>query len=229
MKKVPAFSLIEVVVSSALVATTVGALFAVGAMTTRVTTLGQDRLIASQLAREGIEVVRQIRDTNFVSDVQTTNCSQSLCGDWRGGILSSQSEVNDIVNGATKFTYRQIDVHPRLGFTLSPVNLSPENPCSDYIDRTDEQLEISHGSGANTNVFQKFCRRIVIEAVNDLDIPNSEVNEKAQTLRVRSQVAWLGNGRTSFRKDFSTPQCEENSTEWCTEQVTLLTNWRPAL
>lgn len=208
------FSLIEVVVATALVVTTVGAVFAVASTTTRLTVLAQDRLIASQLSREGLEAARQIRDANFVvSDTKVCN-SLNLCKDWWDGLqapgkpagiykLDSQSAVFALVplgNGSTSA-------------------LTGNESC-DFLPRS---------IGANLPP-QNFCRRIFIEP-----IAQQANGEEQQAIRIRSQVAWLGYGRNAFRpinvtNENSCPAPKDpGATEWCTEQVTILTNWRPAL
>lgn len=234
MNRLTGFSLIEVVISGALIATTIGALFAVSAMGTRLTTLGQDRLIASELAREGIEIVRQVRDANYVSDTQLTCLEGALCGNWRSGILRTQAEAQSFELG-TVILFRQTSQSTTQGFVLEATTLSDSNPCGDYIDR--ETLVVSHSAEA-ADPYKTFCRRIYLEPVDAsaLNFQGDTIQDTGKkVVRIRSQVAWLGNGRNSFRGTFSTTEptlCggdEGAPTEWCTEQVTLLTEWRPML
>lgn len=214
------FSLIEVIVSSALVATTVGALFAAASLSTRMTVLGQERVTASQLAREGLEIVKNMRDQNFINqtcDVSTT----SACDDWRNGLLTDE-ELEMLPNKA--ITKRV--VLSSTGHTLESVNLATQT-CTDYVDRT----TMVPDTALQSEPAQIFCRRIFIEPLEDETVAGSALDESVHALRVRSQVAWLGNGRNTLRTfnegglDVANP-CDPEGDEWCTEQVTILTDWR---
>ncbi len=216
--------------AGALVASAIGALFAATSLATRLTTLGQDRLIAIQLARQGIEVVRQIRDTNFTESA----CAASSCGDWRQHIIAPAEPLpvaKSIQEGTATLA----------PFLLTSVALGQGGRvCTDYIVRDLTQggltsvssLEQAKATVANPQI---FCRRLFVEAV-PTSLSDSDGKSLAtvtvgaeDALLIRSQVAWLGNGRNVFR---SFPQtnnaCDTNrgATEWCTEEVLLLTNWR---
>lgn len=211
MKKLTGFGLVEVLIAAALIATTIGALFAVSAMAIRLTVLGQDRLIASQIARDGVEVARQIRDTNFVSDVCNKPTQTETCANWWSGLIApGESGVFGIIQDSER------------GFTLSA---KESGQCGDTVKRTVARTK--------KTITQVYCRRIFIEPVADL--PATSVDESKEMVRVRSQVAWTGSGRNKLRTITvgNTNQCvdprDSHSTEWCTEQVTLLSNWRPQL
>lgn len=211
MKKYQGFSLVEVIISGALVATTAGGLFAASTTATRLTTLGQDRVIASQLAREGIEIVRQVRDTTRVSQ----KCEPALpCADWRDRIVTQQEAQNLSRQAIAKAVELSAS-----GFALKTISLENAS-CSDIIRR--DTLTIDPSLRNQPSDF--FCRRIFIEPVADPALAES-------ALRVRSQVAWIGSGRnllTLFggNNTVSTDnRCNLSSDEWCTEQVTLLTDW----
>lgn len=216
-----AFSLIEVVVSSALVATTVGALFAAASLSTRLTILGQERVSASQLAREGLEIAKNIRDQNFINDTCGTAQSTSSCADWRNGLLTTE----ELAILPSKAITKRVVVTPQ-GYTLDSVNLESQT-CTDYISRE----TLLPDSTLQSQAPQIFCRRIFIEPMEDETIEGSTLDERSHTIRVRSQVAWVGNGRNELRTfsdgglDVFNP-CDHESEEWCTEQVTILTDWR---
>ncbi len=197
------FSLVEVVISAALIATTLGALFAVASMTQRLTILGQDRLIATELAKEGIEATRQIRDANFIG-----SCNQTPdCSEWWSGLVApggNNGQVFKLTSAAN-------------GFSLT---VPKSSTCAEEITQSLDQ------NGQHT---QDFCRRIFIEPVPT----NSAIAKHA--VRIRSQVAWLGFGRNKYKpyeNGANSSVSDENvctSQEWCTEQVTILTDWRPSL
>lgn len=233
-KQVPAFSLIEVIISGAIIAATVGALFAVASNTTRLTTLGQDQLIASQLAREGLEAVRQIRDNTFV---QTQTCSttttgnEAACQDWRRTLLTPE-ELSRLGQETERGFIKKLETDPTHGFALSSATLSADKPCTEYIDRT--TLSARGDAPDSSERAQLFCRRIFIEPVNNLSVeglslPEDSLVKPGSALRIRSQVAWLSNGRKAFRSDFAFSGCDKTSDEWCLEQVVVLTDWRAAL
>lgn len=217
------FSLIEVIVSSALVATTMGALFSAASLSTRLTILGQERVVASQLAREGLEVAKNVRDQNFINQrcIAGTPSEIALCADWRNGLLTSD-ELSAIDDRA--ITKR---VAPSTtGYTLETVDLGVQT-CTDYISRETMLPNIAL-AGESSKI---FCRRIFIEPIPQFGNEGDFSQESGHWLRVRSQVSWIGNGRSALR-DFSQDgvdsanACRTDGDEWCTEQVTVLTDWR---
>lgn len=221
MRNISAFSLIEVILSGVMVVTTSGALFAVASMSLRLTVQGQDRLVASQLAREGIEVVRQVRDRNFISTV----CSATNgCPEWSSGVMSPGSGVQT----------KHIAADPLVGFTLSDVTLATDQPCSDYIVRSVDE-SASQPFRTETQMpslnegDQLYCRRLQAEFI---DLPGTTIDDAAerQAIRVRSEVAWTGFNKNALRDPtIGTPGCQLGGSEWCIEEVSIFTNWRPSL
>lgn len=213
MKHYNGFSLIEVIISGALIATTAGGLFAAATTASRLTTLGQERVVASQLSREGIEAVRQIRNAVAIDTV----CQPSEpCTDWRDRILSPEERQTLPQQAIPKAI-----VSTPTGFRLDTVALADAS-CTEYLRRD----TLVSDPSVRTEQGQYFCRRIFIEPVAVSGIKADQV------IRVRSQVAWVGNGRAALRV-FSgsnsisiSNKCDTTGEEWCTEQVTLLTNWR---
>ncbi len=228
MRRHNGFSLIEVVISGALVATTVGALFAAASMAVRLSSSGQQRLIASQLSREGIEIVRQIRDTNFIANPCTlgTECKRT----WSDGIL----EPNEALP-LTQVIFKQVN-QTNGQSKLQTVLPTDDALCTNYFGR-DTLPGSSAGltaisSAVPTLNVEIYCRRIIIEPLTTTEL-------QSQAIRVRSQVAWLADSKRVFRtlsQVFASPECvgsgataDTLATEWCTEQVTILTNWRTSL
>ncbi len=223
------FSLVEVVISAVIVATTVGALFAVSSMTIRLTTQGQDRIIAAELSREGLEIVRQIRDANFVSDfcsgLPPSADGTPACANWKYGLVENPSLE------LTARETRGIDKMATQSLPYRLVSISLNNqPCTDFISRNTDTGAYSTSRTEQGLTGQIFCRRIFIEPIDPADeqaFRQTTVQEGHDALRVRSQIAWLGYGRNAWRTNFANSACEEGGTEWCTEQVMVLTNWRP--
>ncbi|MFH1841329.1 MAG: prepilin-type N-terminal cleavage/methylation domain-containing protein [Candidatus Nealsonbacteria bacterium] len=93
--KEKSFSLIEVIISVFLITTgTLGA-FALIQRTVAFTSINSSRLVASYLAQEGVEVVRNIRDVNWLTKVNWDNglsfCSMGCEADYNDSSLSSYS------------------------------------------------------------------------------------------------------------------------------------------
>lgn len=223
MKNRAGFSLIEVILSAALVATAVGALFAAASMAIRLSSGGQDRLIAAHLARQGIDTVRMIRDTNVIAN-ECQPIGSECRRVWTDGILDSPLPLT-----AKIFKHIDTAVPPSLE-TIS----DREKTCTDYLVRNTTPgqggiTSLAALPSVSTPSSQLFCRRIIVEPVTDLLLATDAI-------RIRSQVAWLGNGKKSFRtldEVAASSSCSgsgetESSAakEWCTEQVTLLTGWR---
>lgn len=204
-----------------MVVTTSGALFAVATMSLRLTIQGQDRLVASQLSREGIEVVRQIRDRNFIS----TLCSGGAgCPEWYSGIMTP----------AAGLQAKHINTDPQLGFTLSDTTLTANAPCSDYVVRSvnegvSQPFRVESQLPTPAEGEQVYCRRVRVEFIDLLGTTIDDAAEK-QAIRVRSQVAWTGFGKNALRDPSAgAPECEGGGSEWCVEEVSVFTNWRPSL
>lgn len=218
------FSLVEVVLSSALIATTVGALFAVSAMTLRLSSGGQQRLIAIELARDGIEKIRQIRDSNFVSKEcqQDDDCRVN----WITGILETGEQIP-----LSQVAFKRVESNDRQ-FWLSSV-ATDDRSCTQYFGRNTKpgstQGIVELDSDLPQENLEIYCRRLILEPVGGDEL-------KSGSLRLRSQVSWLSGSKKELRNlsEVATfPSCEGEGaatqtdlTEWCIEQVTLLTDWR---
>lgn len=92
------FTLIEVLIAMFVVVLGAGALFALVQQTTSFVTNPSSQLIASYLAHEGNEIVRNIRDTNFLKihkgleanwDDGLTGCSAGCEADFNDSVLGS--------------------------------------------------------------------------------------------------------------------------------------------
>lgn len=96
------FTLIEIIVAIFLITIGAGGAFAVIQRTTAFTSITSSRLAAVYLAQEGIEISRNIRDTNWLK--QRTNPGTL----WDGGLSSSDWEVINMNGEPTKFQRRVI-------------------------------------------------------------------------------------------------------------------------
>ena len=111
------FTLIEIIVAISVMTIGILAVYALIPKVVSVTGTSLDRFRASQLAREGVELVRNIRDTNWLSgnnwDKYLTNCADGC-----------EMDYNDSIPVAYQDRYLRIDSN---GFyNYGPV--SPANP-----------------------------------------------------------------------------------------------------
>jgi hypothetical protein len=112
--------------------------------------------------------------------------------------------------------------------------------CTDYLVRDTNTGGITDDTTMPilTTSEQLFCRRIFIEPVTSVT-GGSDVNA-TNAIRVRSQVAWLDAGKKQLQTlgavagQGTAATClgvtgNQATTEWCTEQVTILTDWQQPL
>lgn len=98
------FTLIEIVVAIFLLTVgTVGA-FSLIQQTIAFTSIASSQLTATYMAQEGIEIIRNIRDTNYLE--KTTNPSVT----WDEGISSSNWQVVNFLDGSQSKFQRQITI-----------------------------------------------------------------------------------------------------------------------
>ena len=83
------FTILEVVVAISLITVGITAIFTLYQQTISITRVSSQRLIAAYLAQEGIEIVRNIRDTNWIEDqAWDTGLGE---GSWEGDYQDTQS------------------------------------------------------------------------------------------------------------------------------------------
>lgn len=88
-KNTNGFSILEIVIALNIVTVGLLGVFSLVIQNLQAQTINKDYLIASMLAQEGIELVRNVRDTNFLQEDQGN--------DWKNGIPSDTN--TDIVHG----------------------------------------------------------------------------------------------------------------------------------
>jgi type II secretory pathway pseudopilin PulG len=127
-----AFTLMEAIVAIFVITTGLVGVLSLVSQTIAASTFSKDKLIAAYLAQEGIEIVRNIRDTNWLQSLDWDNGlafgiyeadydSQSLSG-FSGNPLNLESLTNYYGYGsgnATKFT-RKITISK-----VDPADTSP--------------------------------------------------------------------------------------------------------
>jgi type II secretory pathway pseudopilin PulG len=171
-------------------------LFALATITNQ---LSKERVIATSLAREGIEAVRVIRDTNwlrFAGDRRLcwNSLDQNSCNGLPGSAIMHQQNYIAYFDPAN-YRWELVDA------LTSPVRLD----LTDGITVDDEQyhLNINDASGlynhdlfnAVTNPNSVFYREIYTEYLNDDQTQDGSTNESANIIRVTSKVAWYDRGK----------------------------------
>lgn len=84
------FSLLEVIVATGIITMGLLGILSLVMQNMQAQTVNRDYLIASMLAQEGIELVRNIRDTNWLETGM----------DWHDGIVGDGSYIIDYIDGA---------------------------------------------------------------------------------------------------------------------------------
>ena len=154
----PAFSLLETVVVLFIVAVGLVAIMNLTVDSLKAQTQNRDTLIAYQLAQEGIELVRNVRDTNFLANSTTTPVA------WNRYIVGSSTGSNYKVD----FTHFQpILVNDITETRLQTASSSDANPGF-YLYSTDPASPDS-----------PFSRMITITAA-DVAAPSSTVTSLVQ-------------------------------------------------
>jgi type II secretory pathway pseudopilin PulG len=214
-RNITGFSLLEVILSGALVATLIGGLFAVASVSVRVNKRNQRQQTALLLADEGVAIARQIRDSNV-----TEPACVSECIDWRTGIVDLFATAPSVVAEALPVA-KHIVSDETQGFRLSTIALTADNPCSDYIYYEGDRFIQTQNPPADKH--DVYCRRLMIEPM----LVSVKEGLAISTLRIRSQVTWLEEGTHAFQplqlKESNPCLLGKNNGERCVESVTILT------
>lgn len=105
IRRTDGFSIIEVVIASFIVVIGFTAVLELGIRSEANLSFSQERLVAANLAQEGIEYIRNLRD----------ECYIKACAGW---LDEFQNEAGDVPGVGSEFCYKQIDVskqNPELG------------------------------------------------------------------------------------------------------------------
>lgn len=170
------FSIGEVLISSFLLLVGITAATALIVQDMREAFDARDTIIATQLAQEGVELVRNVRDTNIARRVYCDRFDDSVCSD---------SEHRPFYQFKTnKKENYWIDSQISAG----AYDLHQGSPIYKlYIDSTTK--EFTHDNGGGSNESTRFQRRLVLNPTglvnNDTDFSNNEVI-------VHSFVTWDG-------------------------------------
>jgi prepilin-type N-terminal cleavage/methylation domain-containing protein len=132
------FTLLEIIVSLFIVTVGMGGVFIVIQRSFTIMSISGSRLVAANLAQEGIEVIRNIRDTNWLEGGSVA---------WDEGFAENNYQV-------------QYDDNK----SKLPVAICSPNPCDNYDDTGFKFLKIDANGFYNydTGDATKFKRRVTI-------------------------------------------------------------------
>lgn len=146
--------------------------------------LGVDRLIATQLAREAVEVARSTRDTNFMQESMVP--APAVLDTWDKGITIELTKNGPACGTLNTDITTKVDV------------LTFNTTCSSDILSTPYQLKrdavsgiYNHTTGTATKFFRKVSTRpLCLEGSNEV-VRNECYNFVDRIgVEVRSEVAW---------------------------------------
>ena len=133
------FTLLEVIVAIFLITVGIGGAYALISQTISSTTISSQKLIASYLVQEGIEIVRNIRDTNRLEGASWDDGLSS--GDWEADYKTQnliQPYVGNFLNIDSDGFYSYSSGSPTI--FKRKINISPEDS---YILKVIVQVEWS--------------------------------------------------------------------------------------
>lgn len=182
-------TLIEAIIGiSVLIAGTVTAL-ALGIMTIRSGQVSQSRTIADNLAREAIEQVRAVRDSNWLADQNAVDGDGNLIWRWDLNLCDEAADLTSarLLMDPVLFTWS-------IGWSDEPIDeaivyqvIDPDNSLVYY-------QQVSDGLGQPANSIPTIYRRLVdIEA---LPVGTDCVNEVPESYLITATVQWTESGAT---------------------------------
>lgn len=219
-------TLIETLVAAFILIMGISAALGLATYSLGATTAIKQETIALGLAREGIEVIKNVRDTNWMADTLSGTCYDFLADpptstaycypDWLnpgepGQDISASSGTRTAViryDGANSRPWRVVATDTDFGLDLANLTASETNFTGVYYNNT-EGLSATEGNSG-------FARAIVLTEDSDFMPFNQNTGSR---LRVNVYVWWSGKGCTMTDTIPTDRRC----------MVTLgtyLTNWR---
>ncbi len=218
------FTIIELVVSIFVLSIAVIGIFNALSVVMILTSDSSDRLTATYLSQEGMEIVRNIRDTNWLDMNACAIAPSNTCpASWVDGLtLSGLNQAIDCMSNSGTNSCRA-------DYT-STAMLRTSNSNSDYLHLNDKGLYVYPTTDDNLPQ-TKFKRRIIIEPIKDIDD-----NPTPHILKVKVQTSWdkkstiLSPGVLAIKccPDDGADNCPFNVSNCITTEGTLY-NWYPVL
>lgn len=194
------FGLLEVLVSAVIIVTILSAMVFIGRSTLNNSQYAQERAQAIYLAQEGIEIVRQIRDTNWIDENNATAWnSWKYVSDTFSAVETGRCyKIGQPISTLSSAYYGRQN--------LQYANLTDENSCKDALKSSAQ----TDGWDKRTLNNLDFYRNIYVEDVEGLLQPTANFDQSAYKVTVFIQ--WKNRG--SYRND-------------PIEVSEIITNWRP--
>jgi type II secretory pathway pseudopilin PulG len=99
------FTLLEVILAIAVLTAATAGVFSLIIQTFASASLNQSKLVAAYLAQEGLEIIRNIRDSNWLAQIDNG-------GSWRANKLDPQLSAANYVNEVSYDYSALTDIHP---------------------------------------------------------------------------------------------------------------------
>lgn len=167
------FTLLETLVAVSLVTIAIVAPMTLASRALTASYHARDQLIASQLAQEGIEVVRQIRDNNIL---RGNNPFQGLSE----GVYLVDSRGGSLNDSLKQITGSCLESPP-------PLRRGDSSPFYAYNNSAGFSPDPCNGAG-NLGPTTAFTRTVTISRPSD--ITNGDCGSDPCEMRVKSEVTW---------------------------------------
>jgi len=192
------FTIIEIVISIFILAMAIVGIFSAFSVVTILTSESADRLLATYLAQEGIEVIRNIRDINWLRMDKECPDPADCSYHWDENLSTC------IGNGC------EVD------YTTTGEGIHPVSAYNDKYLTINSDNFYGYTSGTNT----KFKRKILITKITDVDGLSGP--EDLHIMKVKVDVSW-DEKATILNDQLSAGTCIEGKN--CISAVEILYNW----
>jgi len=202
------FTIIEIIISIFILSTAVVAIFAAFSVMAILTSDSSDQVTATYLAQEGIEIVRNIRDNNWIKmDLNGCVAGDNSCGyNWNDGLDNCREP------GGCKADYTT-GTNISGAFSMTPWAHS----SSDYLCLDTQAGGFYYQASSCPSLKTKFKRKITITKIEDVD------GKQDHIMKVIAQVSWDKKANILFSDGFQADDCQPGKN--CVEIETTLYNW----
>ena len=171
------FTIIELIISISILSVAIIGIFGAFSIVTILTSNSADQLTATYLAQEGMEIVRNIRDTNWLNmDYDCTinpDCITNNNYRWVDDLTPAGKNINpDCSNGC------EVD-YTTTGFGPVPVNIT----TGTYLCTNTDGFYY-YQLGCQGALQTKFQRKIIINPITDVNQADDHI------IKVTVQVSW---------------------------------------
>jgi Tfp pilus assembly protein PilV len=181
-KNLKGMTLMELLIASAIFIIGLGAMISASIALLGATNFSKSYLLATQLAREGIEVVKNIRDENFVNnrpfDDGMTLVNRAIIKFPAGGLSTGKLIIAN-------------DDHPTID---DCINDTVNKTCQLYFSTTDNTYGDASGGGAPTNIYRLLTFE-TITCTGDLANQNLCLDLETIGKNIKSEVKWYEGDR----------------------------------